>query len=125
MRQAVFLSGRERVIIWSSPMDFICAASAGFILEVFMSAMLISNRILPESKLILPGIVTASPDESMVWNSIVAVNAWLSPNNLPVAPPKCGVPGVPPRGPNCACARSSPTPAMIETRIEKYVFMVG
>src|ERR1039458_4550330 len=119
MREAAFLSGRAMVTIWSIPMDFICAAALGGIWPPFMSAMLISKRDLPVSKEILPGMVMGLPDLSVTCISIVAEKAWLSPNSLPVAPPKFGPPGAPPGGPDCEYAGRSPRQIIVEARIEK------
>src|SRR5271170_1433274 len=110
------------VIIWSSPMDFMFAAALGGILSPLASAKFISKRDLPESKAILPGMVIVSSDFGLIWDSSVAVNAELSPNNFFIAPSKLGPPGV---RPNCAKAGASPRQRIIVVRMGRFFFMLN
>src|SRR5882672_9884837 len=113
------------LIVWSMPMDFIWAAAPGRSFVPFISAMFISNRDLPASKLILPGIVREFPDAgSVIWNSRAAVNDWFSPNNLPVAPSKCGPSVERPWLLDCACDVTRPRLKQADARKEIYFFMV-
>src|ERR1035437_4586399 len=101
-------------------MDFIRVAPFVDIWPPFMSVRLNSKRDLPVSKLILPSMVMVLLETSVVCISNPAEKAWLSPNSLPVAPPKCGPPG----GPDCEYAGRSPRQITAEASIENCFFIV-
>src|SRR5450756_3145956 len=111
------------VTMESMPMAFIWAAASGGILEPLISEMFISKRDLPASKIILPGTVIMWPvDGSGVAISNRALNVWLSPNNLDMAPPKCGPPPPPPGRWGCAWAVAS---ARMVNAVRRNVFFMA